>query len=97
MTGLILGLALAQIGEFAFVLAAHGKALGLVSIKLHKLLLHTTVVSLMLTPFMIKFSAQGKTREACSRGLSSTLEEHVGIDMEDLRYYDSNLKLLPLY
>jgi len=48
------GIALAQIGEFAFVLAAHGKSLGLVSLQLHKLLLHTTVVSLVLTPFLIR-------------------------------------------
>jgi len=53
-TALKVGIALAQIGEFSFVLAAHGRALGLVSVRLHKLLLHATVVSLVLTPFMIR-------------------------------------------
>jgi CPA2 family monovalent cation:H+ antiporter-2 len=53
-TSLTAGIALAQIGEFAFVLAAHGKHLGLVSNLLHKLLLHITVVSLVLTPFLIR-------------------------------------------
>jgi len=54
ITSLNVGIALAQIGEFAFVLAAHGKSLDIVSKGLHKLLLHLTVVSLILTPFLIK-------------------------------------------
>lgn len=48
------GMTLAQIGEFAFILAAHGKFLGLVSDRLYTLLLHTTVVSLIATPFLIR-------------------------------------------
>ena len=82
-TSFTVGIALAQIGEFAFVLLQNGKALGLVSVTLHKLLLHVTVVSLVLTPFLIKFSTPSKNRDACSRGLTAGLEE-VGIDVNEL-------------
>ncbi|AUT00026.1 sodium:calcium exchanger [Nostoc sp. CENA543] len=53
-TALIAGLGLAQIGEFSFVLASEGQALGLVSRRIYLLTLGTTAVTLMLTPFVLK-------------------------------------------
>ena len=53
-TALIVGLGLAQIGEFSFVLASEGQALGLVSRRVYLLILGTTAVTLMLTPFLLR-------------------------------------------
>ncbi len=51
-TALIAGLGLAQIGEFSFVLASEGRALGLVSQRVYLLILGTTAVTLVITPFV---------------------------------------------
>jgi CPA2 family monovalent cation:H+ antiporter-2 len=53
-TSLIVGLGLAQIGEFSFVLASEGQSLGLVSRRIYLLILGTTAVTLMLTPFVLR-------------------------------------------
>jgi monovalent cation:H+ antiporter-2, CPA2 family len=53
-TALIVGLGLAQIGEFSFVLASEGQALGLVSRRIYLLILGTTAVTLVLTPFVLR-------------------------------------------
>ncbi|MBD2297317.1 cation:proton antiporter [Nostoc sp. FACHB-190] len=53
-TALIAGFGLAQIGEFSFVLASEGQALGLVSRRIYLLILGTTAVTLILTPFVLR-------------------------------------------
>ncbi len=53
-TALIAGLGLAQIGEFSFVLASEGQALGLVSRQIYLLILGTTAVTLIVTPFVLR-------------------------------------------
>src|SRR4028118_2196851 len=53
-TALIAGLGLSQIGEFSFVLASSGQALGLVSHRVYLLILGTTAVTLVLTPFVLR-------------------------------------------
>ena len=53
-TALIVGLGLAQIGEFSFVLASEGRSLGLVSRRVYLLILGTTAVTLVLTPFVLR-------------------------------------------
>lgn len=53
-TALISGLGLAQIGEFSFVLASEGQSLGLVSRRVYLLILGTTAVTLVLTPFILR-------------------------------------------
>jgi len=53
-TALIAGLGLAQIGEFSFVLASEGQALGLVSRQIYLLILGTTAVTLVVTPFVLR-------------------------------------------
>ncbi len=57
-TALITGLGLAQIGEFSFVLASEGQSLGLVSRRVYLLLLGTTAVTLVLTPFVLRLVPQ---------------------------------------
>ncbi|MEC4813120.1 MAG: cation:proton antiporter [Scytonema sp. PMC 1069.18] len=53
-TALIVGFGLAQIGEFSFVLASEGQALGLVSRRVYLLTLGTTAVTLIITPFVLR-------------------------------------------
>jgi monovalent cation:H+ antiporter-2, CPA2 family len=57
-TALIVGLGLAQIGEFSFVLASEGQVLGLVSRRVYLLILGTTAVTLVVTPFLMRFVHQ---------------------------------------
>ena len=57
-TSLIVGLGLAQIGEFSFVLASKGQVLGLVSRRVYLLLLGTTAVTLLITPFVMRLVPQ---------------------------------------
>ncbi|MBD2102242.1 cation:proton antiporter [Leptolyngbya sp. FACHB-261] len=57
-TALIAGLGLAQIGEFSFVLASEGQRLGLVSRRVYLLILGTTAVTLMVTPFVLRLTPQ---------------------------------------
>lgn len=57
-TALITGLGLSQIGEFSFVLASEGQALGLVSRRVYLLILGTTAVTLVLTPFVLRLVPQ---------------------------------------
>jgi monovalent cation:H+ antiporter-2, CPA2 family len=53
-TAIIAGIGLAQIGEFSFVLASEGQSLGLVSRRVYLLILGTTAVTLVLTPFLLR-------------------------------------------
>ncbi len=54
-TALLVGLGLAQIGEFSFVLVSEGQALGLIPRQVYLLVLATTAVTLLVTPFVMKF------------------------------------------
>ncbi|TAN45909.1 MAG: hypothetical protein EPN22_00765 [Nitrospirae bacterium] len=47
------GLGIAQIGEFSFVLAVTGKASGLINDNFYQLFLSSSVVTMMLTPFVL--------------------------------------------
>jgi len=51
---LIVGVSLAQIGEFAFVLLSRASNLHLIEGKMYLLLLGTTALSLVTTPLMFK-------------------------------------------
>ncbi|XP_038885178.1 K(+) efflux antiporter 6 [Benincasa hispida] len=53
-TALLVGMSLAQIGEFAFVLLSRASNLHLVEGKLYLLLIGTTALSLVTTPFLFK-------------------------------------------
>ena len=47
------GLGLAQIGEFSFVLAVAGKSSGLISEEFYQIFLSSSVVTMIMTPFML--------------------------------------------
>jgi len=53
-SGYIIALALSQVSEFAFVIAARSKGLGLISREVYYLVLGTTALSLLTTPFLLK-------------------------------------------
>jgi CPA2 family monovalent cation:H+ antiporter-2 len=57
-TAITVGLGLAQIGEFSFVLASEGRSLGLVSRRIYLLILGTTAVTLIVTPFIFQVIPQ---------------------------------------
>jgi len=52
-TSVLTGLALAQIGEFSFVLSASGIGLGLIASHTYQLFLGVSVLTMMATPFLI--------------------------------------------
>ncbi|WP_268836617.1 cation:proton antiporter [Synechococcus sp. Nb3U1] len=52
----LVGLGLSQIGEFSFVLASEGQSLGLVSRQTYLLIVSTTAVTLLITPFLLKLA-----------------------------------------
>lgn len=52
-SSVITGLGLAQIGEFSFVLALAGKASGLISEAFYQIFLSSSVVTMIMTPFII--------------------------------------------
>ncbi|MBL1210279.1 cation:proton antiporter [Geminocystis sp. GBBB08] len=54
-TAIIAGLGLAQIGEFSFVLADKGRDFDLISQNIYMLILGTTAMTLVVTPFVLKF------------------------------------------
>jgi len=55
-TALVVGVGLAQVGEFSFVLASKGQRMGLISRNEYLLLAGTTALTLILTPFAFKFA-----------------------------------------
>ncbi|MHB8110420.1 MAG: cation:proton antiporter domain-containing protein [Syntrophorhabdaceae bacterium] len=55
-TSLITGLYLFQIGEFSFILALEGKTQGLISETLYQAFLAASIITMVLTPFMVMAS-----------------------------------------
>lgn len=53
----IVGISLAQIGEFSFVLASVGSDYGLLPTREYQAFLAVAILSLMLTPFLMRFAA----------------------------------------
>ncbi|HIJ59647.1 MAG TPA: hypothetical protein HPP56_03415 [Nitrospirae bacterium] len=64
---------LAQIGEFSFVLAIEGKTHGLIDDSLYQVFLSASVLTMILTPFMIGLSAR-VSQWAASKGITKRLE-----------------------
>lgn len=55
-SALLVGLGLAQIGEFSFVLASEGQALHLVSRQTYLLIVSTTAATLLVTPLLLQIA-----------------------------------------
>lgn len=90
-TALIAGLGLAQIGEFSFVLADKGRSFHLISENVYMLVLGTTAMTLVITPFVLQFlpiilskAESSPLFEGCLMNLDkvevsweSTMEDHI--------------------
>jgi monovalent cation:H+ antiporter-2, CPA2 family len=72
-TSITAGLYLFQIGEFSFVLALAGKHQGLISENLYQAFLAASIITMILTPFLIRASA-GIARWAVTKTPLSALE-----------------------
>ncbi|MEW6162165.1 MAG: cation:proton antiporter [Nitrospirota bacterium] len=55
-TSIHAGLGISQIGEFSFVLAISGKALGLITDDFYQIFLSSSVVTMMVTPFLLQIA-----------------------------------------
>lgn len=53
---ILIGMALSQVGEFSFILAKIGFSNGILSNSIYQLFLSVAVITMALTPFMMKFS-----------------------------------------
>ena len=73
-TALISGLNLAQIGEFSFLLAAVGLPLGLFRDGDYQLFLSAAVLSMMATPFLIRFARPLAERVAARLGRADPVD-----------------------
>ena len=56
LIGLKVGVSLCQLGEFGFVFSSHAHMEGLITTDMHRTLLGATAVSLLLTPFVMRFA-----------------------------------------
>jgi CPA2 family monovalent cation:H+ antiporter-2 len=65
---LLMGIALAQVGEFSFILSKAGKDAGIFSAESFQLFLAVSVVTMLLTPFLIEISPRiARRAEAIQR------------------------------
>ncbi|MBR8830031.1 MAG: Glutathione-regulated potassium-efflux system protein KefB [Chroococcopsis gigantea SAG 12.99] len=74
-TALIAGLGLAQIGEFSFVLAGEGRKFGLLSPDVYLMVLGTTAVTLVITPFILRAVPKLFEWAESTAGLKELLEK----------------------
>lgn len=67
-SSVLVGVALAQVGEFSFILAEQGKDAGLLTGDYYQLFLATSVLTMVVTPFLMQWSPSlGRRVEAAQR------------------------------
>lgn len=84
-TSLLVGMSLAQIGEFAFVLLSRASNLHLVEGKLYLLLLGTTALSLVTTPLLFKLIPAVVHLGVLLRWFSPDTQSELGFKGDSLR------------
>ncbi|KAI5648019.1 hypothetical protein M9H77_34024 [Catharanthus roseus] len=84
-TSLLVGMSLAQIGEFAFVLLSRASNLHLVEGKLYLLLLGTTALSLVTTPLLFKLIPAVVHLGVLLRWFSPDTQSELGFKGDNLR------------
>ncbi|MEE9232419.1 MAG: cation:proton antiporter [Nitrospirales bacterium] len=78
-SAMLTGVGLAQVGEFAFILAQVGQQEGLLNVQAYNIFLAVSVLSMMITPFLIQWAPQlAKRGEALDR-LNRWLPRRLGI------------------
>lgn len=80
---IIAGIGLAQVGEFSFILGEHGLSLDLISSELFNIFLSSTIITMILTPFLFKLAPRiagksGKLDQSKSKEkLIEEVQDHV--------------------
>jgi CPA2 family monovalent cation:H+ antiporter-2 len=80
---ILVGIGLAQVGEFSFILGAYGLNLNLISADIFNLLISSTIITMVLNPFLLRLApliaskspgiVKGKTKEK----FSEEIKDHV--------------------
>ncbi len=75
----LVGIGLAQVGEFSFILGEHGMRLNLVPPELFNILISSTIITMILTPFLFKLAPRiaGKSGNIDQRKSKEKLIEEV--------------------
>ncbi|XP_073301525.1 K(+) efflux antiporter 6-like isoform X2 [Primulina huaijiensis] len=84
-TSILVGMSLAQIGEFAFVLLSRASNLHLVEGKVYLLLLGTTALSLVTTPLLFKLIPAVVHLGVLLRWFSPDIQSELGFKVDNLR------------
>ena len=67
-SAVLAGVALAQVGEFAFILAQEGQGVGLLTSDTYNIFLSVSIISMIITPFLIQWSPKlARRTEALQR------------------------------
>lgn len=78
-TALTVSISLAQIGEFAFILAGLGLALGIGDSKLHNLVLAGAILSISINPFLFTLADKFQFAKLLSRASDSEIPSDSGV------------------
>ncbi|NKB82278.1 MAG: sodium:proton exchanger [Nitrospirales bacterium] len=70
-SAILSGMALSQVGEFAFILAQEGQKFGLLTKEAYKIFLALSVLTMVITPFLIQWSPQMARRTEALQRLRS--------------------------
>lgn len=81
-TALLVGMGLAQIGEFSFVLAMLGKSLGIVDGALYDLYISASVITLVLSPFILAIAPVLLAARDEKEVLQAGEDSHRKVEME---------------
>ena len=86
------GCSLAQIGEFAFIIASLGMSLGVISGQIYPIVVSVSVITTLTTPFFIKSSEKiaSLVRSALPKKLAAKLERYTGEEDEGRRERDGD-------
>jgi monovalent cation:H+ antiporter-2, CPA2 family len=89
-TALLVGLSLAQVGEFSFVLAKAGQLAGLLQGDSYQLFLVISILSMLCTPFLIQMGPELYGRTERLKGFPGWLRRSKTLDLEphDLVVHD---------
>jgi len=81
-SGILAGVALAQVGEFAFILAQEGQRSGILEPKAYNIFLSVSVLSMIITPFLIQWSPKLARRTEAFQRLHHWWTTHLSSSVE---------------
>jgi CPA2 family monovalent cation:H+ antiporter-2 len=81
-TAVLAGIALAQVGEFGFILAQEGQSAGLLSETAYQLFLAVSVLTMVLTPFLIQGAPKVARRAEAVQRLRQWFPTRTGVHVD---------------